>query len=132
MLSAWTGTEMIVWNGGLPSFVGPDGSPSNEPTLHLYDPESDTWRASSSLCEPYLGAGQNYFQWTGARLFVLDDGLNGAYFYDPAADSWQAVATVGGPAARSESASAWTGDAFVIWGGQQPNGLQDSGFVFRP
>ncbi len=130
LVSAWTGTEMIVWDGGLPSFVDGNGFPVTTPTLRLYDPATDAWRASASLCEPYFGVGEVHAHWTGAKLFVWGNNDNGGYFYDPASDNWQAIDSFGGPSARSGAASAWTGDRFVLWGGQQPSGLQDTGFVF--
>ncbi|HSM30192.1 MAG TPA: Ig-like domain-containing protein [Woeseiaceae bacterium] len=130
LIAAWTGTEMIVWNGGLPSHIDVHGFPTNTPTLRFYDPAADSWRAAANLCEPYLGGGEKHGHWTGSRLFVWSNDENGGYFYDPAADSWQAIDTLGGPSARSGAASVWTGDRFVLWGGQASFGLQDTGFVF--
>jgi len=131
LVAAWTGTEMIVWNGGLPSVIDGNGFPVKTPTLRLYNPATDSWRATASLCEPYLGAGSFHAHWTGSRLFVWSNTDDGGYFYDPASDSWEAINSVGGPPARSGAASAWTGDRFMLWGGQETFGLQDTGFVFR-
>lgn len=131
LVAAWTGTEMIVWNGGLPSFIDSNGFPVNTPTLRFYDPATNSWRATANLCEPYLGAGEFQSHWTGSQLFVWSNADNGGFFYDPASDSWQAIDSTGGPPARSGAASAWAGDRFVLWGGQQPSGLQDTGFVFQ-
>ena len=129
-VAAWTGTELIIWDGGQPSFIDSNGFPAGTATLRMYDPRTDSWRATASLCEPYLGAGEISAHWTGSRLFVWSNSQNGGYFYDPASDDWQAVDSLGGPRARSGAASVWTGDRFVLWGGQEPSGLQDSGFVF--
>jgi N-acetylneuraminic acid mutarotase len=129
-MAAWTGTEMITWDGGLPSLIGSDGFPTKTPTLRLYDPVTDSWRATSSLCEPYLGAGEMHAHWTGSRLFVWNNNSDNGYFYDPASDSWAAIDSLGGPPARGGAASAWTGDRFILWGGQEAGGLQDTGFVF--
>lgn len=130
LVAAWTGTEMVVWDGGSPSRIDLNGFPSNTPTLRFYDPATDSWRAAANPCEPYLGDGEKHGHWTGSKLFVWSNDEKGGYFYDPASDSWEAVDTLGGPSARSGAASVWTGDRFMLWGGQAPFGLQDTGFVF--
>ena len=130
LVAAWNGYEMVVWNGGLPSFIDGNGYPAKTATLRMYDPLTDSWRATANLCEPYLGAGEVHAHWTGSRLFVWSNDENGGYFYDPASDSWDAIDSFGGPSARSGAASAWTGGRFVLWGGQAPSGLQETGFVF--
>mgnify|MGYP000408645177 CR=1 FL=1 len=114
---------MIVWGGY-------DGSTSLNRGSR-YDPATDSWRATSNLCEPYLGAGHFHAHWTGTRLFAWSNADAGGYFYDPATDSWQAIESLGGPPPRSDAASVWTGDRFILWGGQETSGLQDTGFVFR-
>ena len=129
--AVWTGTEVIIWDGGRPSFVNGDGSVVHTPTLRFYDPATDLWRATANACEPFLGVGDFEAHWTGAQLFVSSNSENGSYFYDPASDSWGAAETLGGPPTRSGTASVWTGDRFVLWGGQEPSGLQDTGFVFQ-
>jgi len=77
-----------------------------------------------------MGAREVHAHWTGSRLFVWSNDENGGYFYDPATDSWNAIDSFGGPSARSGAASAWTGGSFVLWGGQDPSGFQETGFVF--
>ena len=111
--------------------IGGNGLPAKTPTLSFYDPATDSWRATSNQCEPYLGAGDFYAHWTGSRLFAWSNADAGGYFYDPASDNWQAIESRGGPPARSDAASVWTGDRFILWGGQETSGLRDTGFVFR-
>jgi len=130
LVAAWNGYEMVVWNGGLPSFIDGNGYPAKTATLRMYDPLTDSWRATANLCEPYLGAGEVHAHWTGSRLFVWSNDENGGYFYDPATDSWDAIDGFGGPGALRGAASAWTGGSFVLWGGQDPSGFQETGFVF--
>jgi N-acetylneuraminic acid mutarotase len=129
--AVWTGAELVVWDGGNPTFIGTDGLPVKTPTLTIYDPGSDTWRATTNLCEPYLGATEFHAHWTGSRMFAWSSEENGGYFYDPASDSWEPIDSLGGPPPRSGAASVWAGNRFVLWGGQEPFGLQDTGFVFR-
>jgi N-acetylneuraminic acid mutarotase len=132
VVGAWTGSEALIWNGGFGTVVGSDGFIVREATLRLYDPAADAWRATADLCEPYLGASGYHAQWTGSRLFVWAvDPDWGGYFYDPASDTWQAIATTGGPDVRTEAASVWAGDRFILWGGSATfGGLQDTGLVF--
>ena len=126
----WTGSEVLVWDGGLITTVDSNGFAVHESTLRLYEPQSDTWRATTNACEPYMGASGFHRHWTGTRLFVWSDATWGGYFFDPATDSWQAISTSATPPARSEGASVWAGTRFVMWGGQEPSGLKDTGFVF--
>lgn len=49
---------------------------------------------------------------------------------DPA--PWIAGETAGAPSARDGSASVWTGDKFIIWGGATGLGATDSGSIYDP
>jgi len=129
--AVWTGTEVILWDGGQPSFIDSGGFPVKTPTLRFYDPLTDSWRGTANQCEPFLGTNDMQAHWTGSRLFVWSDAENGGYFFDPASGSWEAIDSLGGPTARSGTASVWTGARFILWGGQGPFGLQDTGFVFQ-
>jgi N-acetylneuraminic acid mutarotase len=124
----WTGTEMIAWNGGQFPSVDGNGFAIDEPTLRFYDPALDTWRVTTSACEPYIPNG-HHAVWTGGRIFVW--GAGQGYFFEPVDQNWQAIATGNAPPAQSEDASVWAGDRFILWGGQSPTGLSDSGFVFQ-
>jgi len=138
----WTGTEVIVWNGGQTE----EGQTRNDrlrvPTLHFYDPLLDTWRASTSGWEPYLAGADPFVLslasggylafWTGDRMFVA--GLyprDSSYFYDPTTDSWQ-VAAYNISVWRKGGAAAWAGSRFVIWGGTGSVFPRDDGLVFQP
>ena len=127
--AAWTGSEVLVWDGGQPAPV--DDFLPRESTLRAYDPVTNAWRASTSGCEPFLGVGSLQLHWTGSRLIVWVGESRDLFFYDPLTDSWQAVDMLGGPGARDGDASVWAGDRFIVWGGQEPAGLQDTGFMFR-
>ena len=71
--------------------IGGNGLPAKTPTLSFYDPATDSWRATSNQCEPYLSAGDFYAHWTGSRLFAWSNADAGGYFYDPASDNWQSI-----------------------------------------
>lgn len=127
----WTGKEMLLWDGGLPATLDSNDFPTNIPTLQAYDPLGDSWRSSENLCEPYLGNQGLQLHWTGSQLFAWINNTRGGYLYDPTNDTWQPVEVLGGPASRSDATSIWAGDRFILWGGQEPGGLQDTGFVFQ-
>jgi hypothetical protein len=138
----WTGSEMILWNGGQTE----EGQTLNDrlrvPTLHAYDPLLDAWRVSTSGWEPFLAgvdpfaitAGVEGYRafWTGDRMFVMSVYLGGeGYFYDPILDSWQAVTDVFG-LGRVGAAAVWAGSRFVIWGGVRSVLPDDDGLVLQP
>lgn len=141
--AVWTGTEMILWNGGQTEADQVRNDRMRLPTLHAYDPVQDTWRVSTSGWEPYLAGndplitsfsttGYRAF-WTGDRLFVAAlYSADQSYLYDPLADSWQAVTGVAN-LGRKNAAAVWAGSRFVIWGGSRNTLPPDNtGLVFQP
>ena len=133
VVAVWSGTEMILWDGGSPTFNDGNGRSQTESTLRLYDPASDTWRETGSLCEPYLGASTLHAHWIGDRMFIWADAERGGFFYDPAMDDWQPITTTGAPEVHRETATVWAGDRFILWGGDTTfGGFQDSGYVYAP
>lgn len=128
--AVWTGTEMLVWQGGLPTFVDSHGFPVKESTLHAYSPATNTWRTVDNDCEPYF-PGDFHMHWTGNRMFVLANGSDGGYFYDPAVNEWRPITTNGATTSRSGAASVWGGTTFLLWGGRTPGGSLDSGYLLR-
>jgi hypothetical protein len=140
--AVWTGTEMILWNGGQTE----EGQTRNDrlrlPTLHAYDPLQNAWRVSTSGWEPYLAgadpilisfasSGYRAF-WTGDRMFVAafypgDQ----SYFYDPMVDGWHVVAEAT-ELGRNEAAALWAGSRFVIWGGVSGVLPRNDGLLFQP
>jgi hypothetical protein len=126
----WTGSEMIVWDGGQYSFVGSDGFPRYGATLRVYDPATQSWRASSASCEPFLAYDDFHSHWTGTKMFVWAGDDHGGFLYDPVLDTWEAVESVSGPAWRSDAASVWTGEHFFIWGGRTPFDQFGDGYLF--
>ncbi len=80
----WTGSEMIVWGGGV----------SN--TGVRYDPTMDSWTSTSTINAPAARAGQSAV-WTGSEMIIWGGwNGNGSFFdtggrYDPTTDSWEAT-----------------------------------------
>ena len=108
--SVWTGSELLVWagNGG-----GRTGG--------LYDPVSDSWRATTLDNAPSFRQSGHASIWTGQELVIwsgwstLLTQTGGRY--DPASDSWQAISLVGAPAQRDGHSAVWTGEGMLVWGG---------------
>ena len=121
----WTGTEVIVWAGDMPSATGVGFDPVLDGGA--YNPSADTWRPISVEGAP---SPREVFSmvWTGSEVLVwggedatsdsdspptLGDGA----LYDPVADSWRPMSNQGAPSPRTANAGVWTGQEYVIWGG---------------
>jgi hypothetical protein len=122
-VSAWTGTELIVWGGAEPGGIARrDGA--------AYRPDTDSWRR---LAQAPIAARQDAAAaWTGRELLIWGGGtrtgpLPGGAAYDPAADAWRRIA----PAPRTLSRFTWAwapaGDGddgaglLLVWG-SDPDG----------
>jgi N-acetylneuraminic acid mutarotase len=102
-VSAWTGSELLVWGGQSSSSSG-----------SIYDPLADAWTAMALTGAPpprrfAVGA------WTGSELLVFPGDVDGQRF-DPVANAWTSM--VASPlTARVNFAGAWTGAELVVFGG---------------
>ncbi len=110
--AVWTGTEMIVWGGGL------NGNFFN--TGGRYNPGTDSWTSTSTTNAP---AGRQEFTavWTGSEMIVWG-GYAGPYLntggrYNPTMDSWTATSTNNAPEGRSDHTAVWTDSEMIVWGG---------------
>ena len=112
--TVWTGTEMIVWGGT----VHMQGAQN---TGDRYDPQTDTWTATSVTAAP-AARTMHSAVWTGTEMIVWGGGSGTAFDtggrYDPAADAWTATSTTNAPTARYDHAAVWTGDEMIVWGGR--------------
>lgn len=118
----WTGDKMIVWGG-----VTDLDNPTNFNSGGQYDPDTDSWTATSLTNAPE-GRVRHTAIWTGAEMIVWGGCLelycvsgNALYtggHYDPLADTWSpTVIDPGLPRARGEHTAVWTGDRMIVWGG---------------
>src|SRR5262245_18501620 len=86
--AVWTGTQMIVWGG-----YNAAGYPS---TGAIYEPVSDTWRATATTGSP-AGRGSHTAVWTGSEMIVWGGNSGVARQdggrYDPATDRWMPTST---------------------------------------
>ena len=105
---------------------GPDlGATPSVDTGGRYDPVTDSWRSLSSDNVP-ASRGETMAVWTGQEMVVWggnntgDAGhmvLNTGAWYDPQADMWTALTLEEAPPARGNVKAVWTGQAALIFGG---------------
>lgn len=137
MVTAWTGTELLVW--------GTSEDWENDyaliPDQARYEPATDTWKPMSTSGSPGVLAGQTSV-WTGEELIVWGGSTN-AYMgptsgagarYDPDLDRWVTfdAKPPGRPTPRAGSVSVWTGAEFIIWGGNEPSAAHGTGGQYDP
>jgi N-acetylneuraminic acid mutarotase len=130
-VAVWTGSEMIVWGGGL-------NTSSLVITGSRYDPVADTWLPVST------GAGCPSARtfaagvWTGTEMIVwggiavgpipgfpvsVGDGAR----YSPSTDTWMTTMSAGAPSPRDAHTAVWTGTEMIVWGGESPAPLGTGG-----
>ena len=115
--AVWTGTEMIVWAGGL-------SSSSYLKTGGRYNPVTDSWASTSTTNAP-AGTQNHTAVWTGTEMIVWG-GYRASYTnaggrYNPATDSWTATSYTNAPSGSAYHTAVWTGTEMMVWGGQTSN-----------
>jgi N-acetylneuraminic acid mutarotase len=115
-VAVWTGDEMIIWGG---YFY--DGNDHYLNTGGRYNPETDTWAATSTAKAPSARSVPKTV-WTGEEMIVWggygDAGyLNTGGRFNPSANSWAATSTSNAPTARAGHGVVWTGSEMIVWGG---------------
>jgi N-acetylneuraminic acid mutarotase len=106
---------MIVWGG------------TNQ-TIYLntggrYNPNTNSWTATSIPNNNVLGRAGHTAVWTGGEMIVWGgadstfNDCNTGGRYNPSTDSWTASNTVNAPSPRDSAAAVWTGDEMIVWGG---------------
>jgi N-acetylneuraminic acid mutarotase len=130
-VAAWTGSRMIVWGGYDGDVWLDDGG--------LYHPETDTWTplALANAPMPRAKAGA---AWTGSELLIWGGyggyGVDGWYMnsggrYSVATPGWTAIPS-GGPSARMDHGTVWTGTELIMWGGVGNGTMFGDGRRFDP
>jgi hypothetical protein len=121
--AVWTGSQMIVWNGGQTI----DPRASSGASLKRYDAVTDRWVSSNSGWEPRFLEYHAF--WTGSAMLVvgIEDvempeleptRVVASYLYDPAADQWLVGArqTIGD---HGSFAADWVDGTLVVFDGRQ-------------
>ena len=113
--AVWTGAEMIICGG-----TGSIGALGNSAR---YNPDTDTWTATSTKTAPSSGYIKHAV-WTGREMMVLFMGSQNA-IYNPATDAWRKFPNFpvhvdsSGSVEYNESA-VWTDTELIVWGGTNP------------
>jgi len=118
-LSAWNGTEVMVWGG----HQGSDDDDPNESAPWFWNPSTGVWRMGTSypsLLVPIEegGFGRQWWTmgaWTGSLWLIWNHSQGAAY--NPQTDTWTPMSTAGAPSPRNKSAVVWTGSEMLVWGG---------------
>lgn len=118
-LSAWNGTEVMVWGGDQGSL---ETNPS-EGAPWLWNPTTGIWRMGASnmtlpMPAPAYPSSREWYSmgvWTGSLWLIWNHSQGAAY--NPATDTWTPMSTIGAPSPRWASAVVWTGTEMLIWGG---------------
>jgi N-acetylneuraminic acid mutarotase len=113
----WTGSEMIVWGGGVAS------GPYSTNTGGRYNPINDTWVPTSTGL--YIPSERRWHKavWTGAEMVIWggnggDVSLNTGGRYILALDEWFPTSiNTNTPTPRWGHTAIWTGTEMIIWGG---------------
>lgn len=113
--AVWTGSEMIVWGGGVSSNLCLEIN-----TGSRYNPADDFWVPTSMENAPSPRYGHTAV-WTGSEMIVWGAANTRLYRdssgarYDPGRDVWIPVRTEGAPAC-GEHTAVWTGSEMIVWG----------------
>jgi hypothetical protein len=129
--AVWTGTEMIVWGGGL---ISPFGTVFN--TGARYNPVTDTWSPISTVNAPSPRIRHSAV-WTGSEMIVWGGSaptnpMNTGGRYNPLTDSWASLSAVDAPSARTGHTIVWTGQEMIVWGGSDGANVLDTGARYDP
>ena len=132
--AVWTGSEMIVWGG---YFY--DGSPHYLNTGGRYNPDTDTWAATSTANAPAsrtwhtaVWTGNEMIVWGGSDSFP-NGFLNTGARYNPGTDSWVATNSTDAPEPRALHTAIWTGNnEMIVWGGSVVGSETNSGARYNP
>ncbi|NRA46494.1 MAG: hypothetical protein HRU09_16205 [Oligoflexales bacterium] len=132
MQGVWIGDKLMIWGGFDGSSSLMDGA--------IFDPAEGSWVALSSVNAPSARHDHNMI-WTGEKVLVWggqssdgDLALATGGLYDPLTDSWTAVSMDNAPSARFLASGTWTGEKFMVWGGQSDSlspSLNDGG-IYSP
>ena len=114
--SVWTGKELITWGGLARTCDSRGGSCADSPTNRggRYDPETDSWRATSTLGAPEERSGHTAV-WTGEEMIVWGPGSSGGR-YDPTTDTWRSTSQGDAEPAVGDPVALWTGQVMFVWG----------------
>ena len=135
--AVWTGTELLIWGGVVPS-----GDPMAGPVSYTginrglrYNPSTGVWLPMSLTGAPEGRFGHSAV-WTGTEMIIWGGQTSGSNFsspvvlatgckYNPSTNTWSSVSpnvdSSGPPPGTSDARTGhlafWTGTEMLIWGG---------------
>ena len=131
--AVWTGTEMIVWGGGVASTSSLDDGAR-------FDPATGTWTAISDTGAPEprrdhsgVWTGSEMIVWGGSAIAAGGGLFDDTLAYDPVTDTWSPITTTAAPGDRFSHAAVWIGNEMIMFGGATSStDTLDDGARFDP
>ena len=112
----WTGKEVLVWGGGSEGTFFGHGL-RIDPTAKARTVMADKGAPSGRWGHAAVWTGTEMIVWGGRSQFASADHHADGGRYDPKTDTWKPLAAANAPSARSQLATAWTGEEMLVWGG---------------
>jgi N-acetylneuraminic acid mutarotase len=109
--AVWTGTEMIVWNGG--SASGSRYNPATDMTI----PVLRTNAPVSRVRHRAVWTGTEMIIWGGSSSLAPIEQFKIGGRYNPLTETWTPTSPINAPSVRTEHTDVWTGSEMIIWSG---------------
>jgi N-acetylneuraminic acid mutarotase len=127
--AVWSGTDMIIWGGGILTNVFADGA--------RFQPSTMQWFPIPAESAPDARM-EHSAAWTGANMLIVggrdsyynfSNSFRSGFSYDPADGSWRALTQTNAPSAVSKQTAVWAGNAMVVSGGVYSGGSLATGIA---
>ena len=80
-----------------------------------------------------MWTGNEIIVWGGMQLYPNTMAtLTRAEDTNPSTDSWIATSTTNAPTGRFQHTAVWTGSEMIVWGGDSPSGIFNTGGRYDP
>lgn len=127
--AVWSGSEMIIWGGGLSSSSLANGG-------WRYSPATDSWLPISITNAP-ASRYMHTAVWLNGKMIVWGGYSAGTYTqtggsYNPATDSWTTISTNNAPFPRAGHTAVAAGAEMIVWGGINGTNRLSDGARYNP
>lgn len=125
----WTGTEAVVWGGGIKDVVVIASG-------QRYNLGTNTWSPLPVAGAPPGRLGHTAV-WTGSEMIVFGGFdpvgvLNNGGRYDLTSDAWSPIDDPSPGNGRAEHTAVWTGSEMIVFGGFDGTGVRNDGLRYNP